>query len=178
MTVELHHALLDEPHDLNLLPDVSFSIVQVKLPDTGDDPNVPSKWLAGIYTLSIRVQKPGLPPWTSNAVPFALAPQLTLTAPPGGTTTPGNITIGLDCIPQVHHTQRDVLIFGDREVQLGNLTTPGDPAAPSTLTFLVQNAAEGEYVLRLRIDGVDSIPVDFSATPPEFAADQKVIITP
>jgi hypothetical protein len=32
-------------------------------------------------------------------------------------------------------------------------------------------------VLRLRVDGVDSIPVDFSGDTPQFAADQKVAIT-
>jgi hypothetical protein len=70
------------------------------------------------------------------------------------------------------------LLLGHREIPAETVTTPADPTAPSTLAFLLQKADPGEYVLRVRIDGADSIPVDFSATPPQFAADQKVTITP
>jgi hypothetical protein len=139
---------------------------------------VPSLWPAGIYTLAILVQKPGLPAWTSNALPFALAPQITLTAPVGNTAPQGNVTVELTCIPQVRFEQRATLLFGDREIPLDNLTTPGDPTAPSTLTFQVFGALPGTYVQRLRVDGVDSIPIDFSATPPQFAANQRITITP
>jgi hypothetical protein len=177
LSVRLRHALLDNPIDLVPLSGATYDTLQVKLPDTGDDPQVPSKWPAGVFTVTIRVQKPGLPAWTSNAVPFALASQITLTAPPGNSAPAGNVTVTLDCIPQVHTGQRASLLFGDREVQPDSLTTPGDPTAASTLSFIVNNAAAGEYVIRLRIDGVDSIPVDFSAVPPAFAASQKVTIT-
>ena len=178
LTVRLRPPLLNDPIPLAPLPGATFDVLRVKLPGTGDDPQVPSKWPAGIYTLSIRVQKASLPPWTSNAIPFALAPQISLTAPAGSSAPAGNVTVGLDCIPQVRLEQRVTLLFGDREIQLDSLTTPGDPTAPSSLTFLVENAVEGVYVLRLRVDGVDSIPVDFSAIPPAFADDQKVTITP
>ena len=178
LTVRLRHTLLDGPIDLVPLPGATFEALTVKLPGVGDDPQAPSKWPAGVYTLSIRVQKSGLPAWTSNAIPFALAPQITLSAPAGGTAPAGNVTVGLDGIPQVRAEQRASLLFGDREIQLASLTTPADPTAPSSLTFLVDNATPGVYVLRLRVDGVDSIPVDFSAIPPAFAAGQKVTITP
>ncbi len=178
LTVRLNHALLDNPVDLSPLPGTTFDTLLFKLPGTGDDPQAPSKWPAGVYTAAIRVQKSGLPAWTSNAIPFALASQITLTAPAGGTAPAGNLTVTLDCIPQVRTGQRASLLFGDREVPLNILTTPGDPTAASTLSFNVQNATPGEYVVRLRIDGVDSIPVDFSATPPVFAAGQKVTVTP
>ncbi len=177
-TVQLRHALLPDPLELPPLPGATFDTLKIELPDTTDDPQVPANWPAGIYTLSIRVQRPGLPPWSSNAQPFALAPQITLTAPAGGTAPQGNVTVELESIPQVRATQRATLLFGDREIPLDALSTPGDPTAPSTLTFQVDNALPGPYVLRLRVDGVDSIPVDFSAPLPQFAADQKVTITP
>jgi hypothetical protein len=174
LTVLLRHALLEDALELNPLPGVTYSSLQVQLPDTG---SAPSQWPAGVYSVSIRVQKPGLPAWTSSAVPFALAPQITLTAPPGATAPAGDVTVTLDCIPQVRGTQRASLLFGSSQVVLNSISTPADPAAASTLNFLVENAVAGEYVLRLRIDGVDSIPVDFSAIPPAFAANQKVTIT-
>jgi hypothetical protein len=177
LTLRMRHALLDNPIDLAPLPGATYGTMQVKLPGTGDDPQAPSKWPAGVYTLAIQVQRPGLPAWTSIAVPFALAPQITITAPPGNTAAAGNVTVGLDCIPQVRPEQRVALLFGEREIQLTSLTTPGDPTAPSSLTFLVENAVSGVYVIRLRVDGVDSIPVDFSVTPPAFADGQKVTIT-
>ena len=59
-----------------------------------------------------------------------------------------------------------------------NLTTPADPTAFSTLVFTVEDAVAkpNPYVLRLRVDGVDSIPVDFSGDTPAFRDNQKVTI--
>ena len=178
LTAELRHALLADPIELVPLAGATFDSLQVQLPDTSTDPNVPSLWPAGVYTLDLRVQKPGLPAWTSNAIPFALAPQITLTAPGGGTAPAGDVSVGLDCIPQVRPEQRVSLLFADRQVELDSLVTPADPTAASSLVFLVENAAAGVYVLRLRVDGVDSLPMDFSAVPPAFAANQKVTVTP
>ena len=178
LTARMEHTLLEVPIDLAPLPGATFDTLRVQLPDTSVDPNVPSLWPGGIYTLSILVQKPGLPAWTSNAIPFALAPQITLLAPSGGTAPAGDLNVSLECIPQIRVEQRATLLFGDRQVQPGSLTTPADPTAPSTLAFLIENIGEGVYVLRLRVDGVDSIPVDFSASPPAFAVGQKVTITP
>jgi hypothetical protein len=178
LTARMEHTLLEVPIDLAPLPGATFDTLRVQLPDTSVDPNVPSLWPGGIYTLSILVQKPSLPVWTSNAIPFALAPQITLLTPSGGTAPAGDLNVSLECIPQIRAEQRATLLFGDRQVQPGSLTTPADPTAPSTLAFLIENIGEGVYVLRLRVHGVDSIPVDFSATPPAFAASQKVTITP
>lgn len=178
LTVRLYHALLADPIDLAPLPNTTFDTLHVQIPDAGMDPNVPSLWPIGVYMLSILVQKPDLPAWSSNAIPFALAPQITLTAPGGGTAPAGDVNVNLECIPQVHVDQRASLLFGDRQVQPASVNTPADPTAASTLTFLIENAVEGVYVLRLRVDGVDSMPVDFSTIPPAFAAGQKVTITP
>ncbi|HNB53953.1 MAG TPA: hypothetical protein PK530_18545, partial [Anaerolineales bacterium] len=177
-TVQLRHNLLPDLLELTQLPGATFDTLKIKLPDSSDDPQVPFKWPAGIYTVSVRVQKPGLPAWSSNAQPFALAPQITVTAPPGNSASQGTVTVEVECVPQVRTTQRATLLFGDREIPLDTLTTPGDPTAPSTLTFQVDNATPGVYVLRLRLDGIDSIPVDFSSTLPQFNPNQKVTITP
>jgi hypothetical protein len=63
-------------------------------------------------------------------------------------------------------------------VEATSITTPADPNAPTTLLFLVPDVEAGEYVLRLRVDGVDSIPVDFSGDLPQFDEGQKVTVEP
>ena len=59
------------------------------------------------------------------------------------------------------------------------IVTPANPSALTTLTFTVDNAVAKPtpYVVRLRVDGSDSIPVDFSGDTPQFADNQKVAIT-
>ena len=123
------------------------------------------------------VQRADLPEWTTNALAMPLAPRITHIDP---TTAPaGNLTLIIQCLPQVRPGQRVQLIFSSRAVAPQPFTLPADPNAPGELTFQISNAqARPEpYVLRLRVDGVDSIPVDFSGTMPQFADDQKVTIT-
>jgi len=85
----------------------------------------------------------------------------------------------LECLPQILPDQRVLLVFGDRTIKADSIVTPANPSAFTTLTFTVDNAEARvtPYVLRLRIDGADSIPVDFSGDTPEFADNQKVTIT-
>jgi hypothetical protein len=65
-----------------------------------------------------------------------------------------------------------LLLVGDAEV-------PAQPHATrtDTLTFVAGPIAPGEYPVRLRVDGVDSLLVDGSSTPPVFDPTQKVTIT-
>jgi len=177
VAVRFRHPLLDAPIEIQPEEDRSQTEIHVRLPGQGDDPEVGSKWPAGFYTLSLVIQKPDTPVWTTNELALPLSPQITSINP---TTAPaGDITLTIDCLPQVRSDQRIALIFGNRVVPPDNISTPADPTAPSTLTFTVANAeARTEpYVLRLRIDGVDSIPVDFSGDTPQFADGQKVTIT-
>jgi hypothetical protein len=152
--------------------------MQVTLPDTAEDPTVPSTWPAGVYMLSLVVQRPALPAWTTNAIPFALAPQITSLAPQQVPQASVPFTLTVTCSPQVLAAQRAVLLFSDREIQATSITTPADPTAVTSLTFTVRDVVAGVYVVRLRVDGVDSIPVDFTTTPPQFDAAQRVTITP
>jgi hypothetical protein len=178
LVLRLRHSLPDTPVELTPLASRTPGEVQVKIPAPADDPAAPSKFAAGVYTLQAVVPIPDLPSMTSNALPFALAPRISRTAPAGGTAPQGDVTVSIECIPQVRSEQRVVLLFGSQEIVPQMVSTPADPSAPSTLDFLVEGAQPGEYVLRLRIEGVDSVPVDFTTTPPTFAADQKVTVTP
>ncbi|MCI0397883.1 MAG: DUF4255 domain-containing protein [Chloroflexi bacterium] len=179
LTVRFRSNRLADPLELSPLPGDVTSELKVKLPGTADDPQVPAKWPAGFYTLSVVVKRPGLPAWTSNELSFALAPQVTSVSP--GTMAQSSLpaTLTLTCRPQVRPEQPAVLLFGGREIAADTITTPADPTAQTTLTFTVDGVLPGEHVVRLRVDGVDSIPVIFSASePPEFDDNQKVTITP
>jgi len=57
------------------------------------------------------------------------------------------------------------------------LSNPADNSKPTTLTIEVPNAKQGTYVVRLRVDGADSMPFDPTVTPPQFDPSQKVKIT-
>jgi hypothetical protein len=108
----------------------------------------------------------------TNQLPFSLAPAITSPLPLNAARDGnGNARIRLTCTPQVRPDQRASLLLGDREV----LAAP-HPNLTDTLDFVVTAAAPGEYWLRLRVDGVDSVLVDRSVTPPRFDPTQKVTI--
>ncbi|MEM6715904.1 MAG: DUF4255 domain-containing protein [Cyanobacteria bacterium P01_C01_bin.147] len=182
LTVQLRHPLLTAPLTLAPLPERQATELQVELPNPANVPAIASAWLAGFLTLSLLVESPDLPSWTTNEIPIRMAPQITVTAPtaasPGAipTAPQGTVSITLTCIPQVRVDQRVMLLFGDRQIPPETLTPPVNPTAPSTLTFVVEDALPGTYVLRLRVDGVDSLPIDFATRPPQFTNNQKVTI--
>lgn len=177
LTARFLHPLLEDSVDLTPVAERKPDEIKVTLPDQGTDPAVGSKWPAGFYTLSLVVQRADLPEWHTNALAMPLAVRITHIDP---TSAPaGNLTLTIQCVPQVRPGQRVQLIFGSRAVAPEPFTLPADPNDLSELTFQISNAqARTEpYVLRLRVDGVDSIPVDFSGATPRFADDQKVTIT-
>lgn len=147
----------------------------VHVPDAPEDPAARSRWAPGVYTAGLVVRRAGAPALASNELAIALAPRITVSpaAAPAGTTT-----LTITCAPRLVEPQRVLLVVGDRQVQAGSVTTPGDETLPTTVTFDVDLAA-GDYPVRLRVDGVDSIPVITSGTPPLPAFDpaQRVSVT-
>lgn len=175
LVVRLHHQLIEDPIELPPVPDQSVAELHLRLPDAAVDAEVISKWPVGFWSLELVVRNPGLPTWTTNALPMALAPTVTGIDPSAA--PEGNLTLTVTCSPQVRTGQRVVLLFGEREIALQSSVTPPGPSDPSRLTFAIAQASAGTHVVRLRIDGVDSIPVDFSSETPTFADSQKVTIT-
>jgi hypothetical protein len=175
LTLQIHHTLLDTPVTLAPEPGRISERLVVRLPDPATDPAIPSTWAAGVYLLNASVIRPNLPAWTSSGLPFGLAPQITGRSP--ASAPAGNVSLTITCIPQIREGQQATLIFGDRQVEPDSVTTPSDPTAGTSLAFTISGAAPGSYPLRLRVEGVDSLPVDFLADPPEFDVNQTVTIT-
>lgn len=175
-TVRLQHPLLNEPIVLQPEPTPTETEMTVRLPSITDDAEAGSKWPAGFYAVSLVRQRPGMSQWTSNTLFLPLSPRIETIDPANAPA--GDVELTMECLPQILEGQQVVLLFGDRIVPPDAIVTPVDPEARTELTFTITNAVEREtpYVVRLRVDGVDSIPVDFSGAKPQFADNQKVSI--
>lgn len=149
--------------------------IAAHLPDETEDPNALSHWAPGFYTVALVVKKSGLPPIASNELAFALAPRVTVTP---NNAAAGTVNLTLTCRPRIVAGQRVLLLFGDRQVEPQSVSTPADPTQPTSLTFSIGGVVAGGYVVRLRVDGVDSIPVVYGGTPPVASFDpaQKVTV--
>jgi hypothetical protein len=138
-------------------------------------PNAPANWPAGLYSLAVIVRGAGRPDQTTNELPLLLAPKITTTPMPTSVTRGGNgdATLPLTCSPEVWPKQRVSLLLGGREV-----FAEDHPLQTDSMRFVIKNAPLGEHLLRLRVDGVESIIVKRPAdSPPTFDETQKVRIT-
>ncbi len=165
---------LDAPIDVAPLAGDAAGTLRVHLADTTDDADAASRWAPGIYTVALLVQPPGLPPLLSNELPLALAPIITISPL---TAAAGDLALNLTCMPRLRDGQRVFLLFGDRLLTPQSISNPSDTHQPSALVFQVPGVAAGTYTVRLRVDGADSIPVDFSGSVPAFAGNQQVVVT-
>ena len=134
--------------------------------------DLPAPLPAGYATLSVLVPSPGGEPVSSNQVPVPIAPVITRT--PASAAGPA-FTLTITATPPPDPAQQPLLLVGDRQVA-------PDSIAGSTLTFALTGLEEGTYTLRLRVDGVDSIPL--AAPSPGTAPDlstydqsQQVVVT-
>jgi hypothetical protein len=147
------------------------------------------RWPYGYYMLSIQVGQtplpppsPTFPPYSTNTLVVALAPQIDTTKPPvAARNASGNVVVKLSSVQPILVGQNVSLLLNDQEI-------PSDPRVGTTtsLSFSGPNLAVGTYTLRLRVDGVDSIPFDRPINPqqpwnpfknpPTFDAKQQVKI--
>jgi Pvc16 N-terminal domain len=127
---------------------------------------------AGSYTIAVRVSKAGQLDRFTNEYPLQIAPRITNITP--STAPAGNLTLTIKCSPDVLPEQRVTLLFRDREV-----AAQAHTASTDTLDFALTDLDPGEYFVRLRVDGVDSLLVIKAGAPPklQFDPNQKVTIT-
>jgi hypothetical protein len=167
--VQVRHPLAAQPLTLEPLS-LTASQVTVKLPDP---PPLP----AGIATVAatfdaLMDQDTGAGPVTvtSNFVPVALAPKLVgdapLTVVLAGN---GPTTVTVTCSPAVQPGQTIALIVGSRLVSAAPVQ-----AASSQLSFALLGFSKDKYLLRVRIDQVDSIPAVSPPGPLPVNANQPV----
>jgi Pvc16 N-terminal domain len=181
--VRLRHRLLDTPKVLVPLAGASDRQLNVRLPG---DVAAAAAWPAGrwdVWVVVVTTENAQQVERRTNEPPLALAPRIQgITPDPAIRDANGNVRLDLTFTPQVRlePPQRASLLIADREALAEPTAPPPPPAVPptrtSSLRFVVGGLAPGDYFLRLRVDGVDSILVDRAARPPRFDDNQKVTI--
>lgn len=129
-------------------------------------PQNPENWQSGLYSVAALVQRAGEARRTSNLLPVALAPRIEPTI------DAATNRLSVKCSPKVWKAQDVRLIVGEREVS----PEPIVAEKADTLTAPLAGLPAGEQWVRLRVDGIESILVDRSATPIKFDDTQKVAI--
>jgi hypothetical protein len=161
--VIFNHPLWTSPVEVAPQPGSTSTQLRVQIP------NQPAVWPAGFYTLQVAVQRPGETyRRTTNELPMTLAPRITI-GPQSAAA--GNITFTVTCGPEIRPGQATALLLGDQEVHGPALTTQ-----TSSLPFAT-TLVKGDYYVRLRVDGVDSLLVNRAVSPPVFDLTQKVTVT-
>lgn len=171
VSAEVSHPRLPNPVALPAPSNATATAITVNLS------NQPQNFPAGIYTISVSVIRPGETfERTTNSLPFAVAPQILSNPAINAVRNVNEITITLACSPEMLPAQRVALLLGGDEV-------PAEPHPTQTgnLTFIAKDDppgkfAAGDYFVRLRVDGVDSLLIDRSVQPPKFKSSQKVSI--
>jgi hypothetical protein len=136
-------------------------------------PNLPSDLPVGTYALRALVQRPGeAVQRESNRLSLSIVPEIMTPLPINVARDPqGTAIVNVACRPEVRPHQRAALIVGAREV-----LADAHSGQTANLTFHVPDAPVGTHLLRLRVDGIDSLLVDHSVTPPVFL-DRRITIT-
>lgn len=130
-------------------------------------------WTPGYYAAAIVQKRPDVPDFSSNEIPLALAPRITVSPL---AIAAGAFQLTITCTPRAADGQRILLLFGSRQIKSVSDTYPADTAQPSQHVFDISKDVADTYVVRLRVDGVDSIPVTLVDGLPAFDPDQQVTV--
>jgi hypothetical protein len=165
-TVRFIHPHLANP--IEVAASAGGSATQLRV----DIPNSPSDWQVGVYAVEAVINTVAGQSVT-NRYPLTIAPQILSIVPPNPVARNGlgGVILTLTCSPNILPQQRASLLLGDREVLAQTRS-----ASTSTLTFIVENAAAGTRHVRLRIEGIDSLLINKSVTPPVFDSAMEVVI--
>jgi len=146
-----------KPPAITLTP-VSDTSVSFTVPD------VPASVPAGVYSLSLLFVSSGAQVQSTNSLPMPVAPSILTTPAPAATANSSGTLVTLSCKPQVLPNQNVSLSVGSNSVPAVAFESP-----TASLSFQFPTIAAGSYLLRLRVDGVESpVSVNWSATPPAF----------
>ena len=174
LSIRFSSSLLSAPVELAPSPGGASGSVTIHLPSLIEQPTGISTWAPGFYVIDGVVRQPNLPVWATNSVAMSLAPTIAVSPL---SAAPGDISLTITCTPRLHDGQIVLLLFGSQQIAPDTITTPADPTKPSVIAFTVPAVTAGTYVVRLRVDGVDSIPIAPGKPPSAgFDSTQKVVV--
>jgi hypothetical protein len=181
ITVQFRHPLLKEP--IIRFPRRRKGVDGLTVPLEPDKNGTIEKWTgpAGFYTLSLLIEHDNAPKLSSNHLAMPLAPNIKEIDLVDVVTTGDlrRVVLKIKCEPEIRKEQDVVLILKDRIIAPDSIADPSSTASNSLteLIFIIENVRPGIYVLRLRVDGVDSVSIVFPENkPPEFDTKQQVTI--
>jgi len=185
VSVLFSHQQLDVSNPVAIAPsDRTPTELKLTLPDQ------PAQWPAGFYTATAVVNQMGQER-TSNGLSLSLAPEIEAIAfherDQDDPNKPNNVILRVICRPQVFVGQRVSLVLNTQNSELATIADRELPARnhsnqTNTLDFELGDIPMGTYQVRprLRVDGVDSLIVDYSVTtlvlPLTFIAEQELTI--
>ena len=141
--------------------------LKVLLPEPDTTNTAQTDWAPGVYTATlVKPSSTGERDITSNGLPIVLAPTII-------NIEVQSATIITTCQPRVHNGQQVVLLLADKEIEGKIDTTDADKVVFNTSGL---TSMQGEQV-RLRVDGIESMPFKRADTPPplfEFDSKQRV----
>jgi hypothetical protein len=170
-----HQRLPITREELIAAGDATAEEIKVTIPSVPATAN--TDWAAGFYSVKVFIKKGGDDKvYSSNEMPITFSPEVTQIQPPNPIAPDGNgdVTLTITCKPEVRPEQSAVVLLADREV-----SAAAHNASTDQLTFVITGAPlVQDAVLRLRVDGVDSMPYERKDNPPRlvFADNQKVTI--
>lgn len=156
---------------LEMVPDIATPTrLTLQIPNNAA---AQAAWVAGLYEVAIVVTDGTGEERTTSALPMALAPTLVdLTPNPATPDVNGAVDLTLTVHPWVRPGQRLSVLVGDRPFEPATIPDP-----TSSVQVHVRGMAPGNHYLRLRVDGVDSLVVDYAADPPAFDPSQTIVIS-
>jgi hypothetical protein len=164
--VQFIHPRLNEPITLPV-DNLSADHMQFTLQDES------LGWMAGQYTVAVQYVRGDNVIRTTNALMMAIAPRISnvrfLKVAISSTSVP---TISMDCSPNIQPGQPYALLLDDQELR-------GQPLEQGTHTLnmpIRTIKADISYLVRLRVDGVESLPINSSNTSLSFDPTQRVTI--
>jgi len=185
VSVLFSHQQLEVSNSIAIAPSDQTPIeLKLTLPDQ------PAQWPAGFYTATAVVNQMG-EERTSNGLSLPLAPEIEAIAfqerDLNDPNKPNNVILRVTCRPQVFVGQRVSLVLNTQNSALAmiadrELPARNHPNQTNTLDFELGDIPGGTYQVRprLRVDGVDSLIVDYSVTPLvlplTFIAEQELTI--
>lgn len=170
--VRISGRYLSQPIEQDPLSGGTFKALRVHIKGESEDQDALVRWAPGFYTVSLEISLPEIH-WTTNEVPFALSPVIEVTPT---SASPGDLALTVTCSPRIRENQRVALLFGDQQIPVASSIVPTDASEPTTLKFFIPDVKRGSYVVRLRVDGVDSLPVVSKDPPWRLVFDQMVTV--
>lgn len=170
LVVRFAHRLLDEPNEITIPTNTDSTGIDLTLPTGG---TTAADWPAGVYLVTVSLTRPDeTDPRLTNVAAMLLAPEPQLgSAVITRDATTRRVTAQLDVIPELRPAQ-------DAALSLGGETAPVEPhpMATSTLTFELGDVPQGDQWVRLTVDGVQSLLLNYEAEPPAFDPSQFVTV--